>query len=460
MGLIQDFVTQNQLKCWAVNHASAARRQMAKIHSNICDIERQPLWNVETHQTHALRRLLGRAVQAPYWRALLSKADIDPARATLADLGRIPFLTKETLRTRSGELRLARGRGVRENYSGGSSGIPIRFWQDDRYRVDMGAATRRCNERAGAFPGARVAKIWGAPQDRRKIEGPLGRAKLWLLNPRYYDSFDMGPERMLAYHQSMEEFQPDLIQAYASSIYLMARYLRAQGIRPTYPRLSIITAAEKLFPNMREEIEAVFSVRVFDRYGSREASALASECREHNGLHIQMPSYIIETVDPATGEPVEEQPGEVVVTVLNNFALPFIRYRIGDMAVLTREACPCGNRFPRLRHMVGRTSDNFLMTDGRVIHGEYFTHLFYGRDEIGQFQFVQEAAGEFTLRLVPGIGFSGATTESIESELRQVLGPVAKLQIRVEPEIPKTASGKYRFTVSHVSLEALGAGKS
>jgi phenylacetate-CoA ligase len=206
---------------------------------------------------------------------------------------------------------------------------------------------------------------------------------------------------------------------------------------------------------MRAEIEEVFQVPVFDRYGSREVSAMAAECGAHQGLHVQMPGYIVETIDPATGRNVEEQLGEIVITVLNNFAMPFLRYRIGDMGKLTRKPCPCGRNTVRLQEIAGRTSDNFLMPDGRVVHGEYFTHLFYGRDGIEQFQFVQKSRDEFTLRIVPSGRYRNEMTRLIENEIREMIGAHSKLRIEIHESIPKTATGKYRFTISEVGMEEL-----
>lgn len=463
MPLVQDFITQNKLKCYLADRLTARMRAIASASAQAEAVEGRggSLAAIERCQEQALRHLLVRASQLPRYRDLAERLGKPLGGVTLADLPRLPFLTKEILRTDGPKLRLAEAEGVYENYSGGSTGIPIRFWQDERYRIDLSAATRRANRLAGMFPGARVAKLWGAPQDKRKIEGLAGRLRLWLLNQRYYDTFDMGPERMEAYHRDLESFQPDYIQAYASSALLLARFLKSRGLRPTYPRKAIVSSAEKLTAAMRAEIEEVFPVRVFDRYGSREVSAIAAECAEHQGLHIQMASYIVETVDPATLTPVTGRPGEIVITVLNNYAMPFLRYRIGDMGTLDKSSCVCGRPTYRLREVLGRTSDNFLMADGRIVHGEYFTHIFYGREGIEQFQFVQHTPDEYTLQIVPTAHYRQAVADQVESEVREMIGPGARLRFEIREEIPKTASGKYRFTVSHVDLEAAvgGAGR-
>ena len=459
MSRFQDFIAQNQAKCRLVDLATKSRRAICAADRLASQLDRGEIDAVYRRQEAALRSLLVKAQKTPYYRDLPERLGKPVSEATLADLPAIPFLTKAAMQEQGERLLIPGALGVYENYSGGSTGVPTRFWQDENYKVQMSVATKRSNELAGAFPGARVGKLWGAPQDKRQIEGWQGRAKLWLLNQHYYDTFDMAPDRMLAYHADLERFQPDIIQAYASSIYLFAKFLKATGIRPTYPRVSIISSAEKLFPHMRAEIEEVFPVRVFDRYGSREVSAMAAECSQHEGLHIQMPGYILETIDPITLKTVVDRPGEIVVTVLHNHAMPFLRYRIGDMGVLDTSPCPCGRTFHRLREVVGRTSDNFLMPDGRIVHGEYFTHIFYGREGVEQFQFVQHAREDFSLQIVPTPRYRPSTAKAIESEVREMIGPVAKLRLEVRDNIPKTSSGKYRFTVSHVDVGGLVGGR-
>ena len=460
MSRLQDFITQSRLKCFVANHATANRRAMTHADRMASSLEKSGIEAVRAYQELALRALLAKAVQVPFYSDLPTRLGKPVEKATLDDLPRIPFLTKAIMRDEGARLRVPGATGVYENHSGGSTGVPTRFWQDDRYKAQMSVATKRSNELAGAYPGARVAKLWGAPQDKRQIEGWRGRAKLWVLNQRYYDTFDMSPRRMAAYHSDLEAFQPDIIQAYASSAYLFARFLKSRGIRPTYPRVSVISSAEKLFPHMRREMEEIFPVKVFDRYGSREVSAMAAECDRHEGMHIQMPGYILETIDPVTLSPVAGQPGEIVVTVLHNHAMPFLRYRIGDMGVLDTSPCGCGRVLHRLREVVGRTSDNFLMPDGRIVHGEYFTHIFYGREGIEQFQFVQHAREEFSLKIVPTGHYRQATADQIEHEVREMIGPTAQLRLEVREAIPKTSSGKYRFTVSHVDVNGLVEGRA
>ncbi|HZO54547.1 MAG TPA: hypothetical protein VFB63_17675 [Bryobacteraceae bacterium] len=458
MQRIADRIAQSSWKT-ALLELSPYRRHIKQAYELDCRLMWRPLQDVRREQEKRLRELLAIAIKAPYWKQVMDRLGKQSESFTLSDLPSLPFLTKDVLRQRERDLCVPGAQGVYANFSGGSTGIPIRFYQDRHYKVHMSVSTRLCNEMAGAFTGARLAKLWGAPQDKRQIESRWGKLKLWLLNHRYLDTFDMGAARMNAYHRQMEEFQPDLIQAYASSIHLLARHLKRNRVRPSYPRVAIISAAERLTEEMRREIEEVFPAKVFNRYGSREVSAMAAECGEHAGLHITSAGHIVETVDPVTLEPVVGRPGEIVITVLHNHAMPFLRYRIGDMGLLDDRPCACGRTTPRLVDVLGRTSDNFLMPDGRIVHGEYFTHLFYGRPEVEQFQFIQDAVDDYVLRIVPGGGYCGELGRHLESEIRAFIGPSARLRLEIRDEIPKTASGKYRFTISRVKLDELASAR-
>ena len=142
----------------------------------------RPPAEIRREQETRLRELLSVAARAPYWKQVLDRLGKRPETFTLADLPSLPFLTKDILRAREQELRVPGAAGVYTNFSGGSTGIPIRFYQDRRYKIHMSVSTRLCNEMAGAFTGARLAKLWGAPQDKREIESRWGRLKLWQEN--------------------------------------------------------------------------------------------------------------------------------------------------------------------------------------------------------------------------------------------------------------------------------------
>lgn len=408
-------------------------------------------------QEERLRDLLRFAAEAtPFYRDRLRKAGFRfDAPSYARELQRVPPLTRDELQ-RHGSALTARGSraGWTTNASGGSTGHPVALLQDERYRAEMKATEWLSDELQGWRPGAPVALLWGAPSDTRASTVLRERVHEFFTNREVFDSFDMGPERMARFHERLQQLRPRVLIAYAGSAFAYARFLLEAGLRPRYPTTSIITSAETLTAEMRETIERCFAVPVFDRYGSREVGCIGSECAAHAGLHLHPYDHLVEVVDLDTGQPVQGRPGRILVTLLTNRAMPLIRYEIGDVGVLGTAPCACGRPSPLLEKVLGRSSDFILTPDGRLVHGEYFTHLFYGRTSIRQFQFVQETLTAFTLRVVRSPASPPRDMADVEAGIQEVLGPRARIAVEDLEHIPPAPSGKHRFTISKLDLAA------
>lgn len=364
-------------------------------------------------------------------------------------LSGFPILTKEFVQTNFEALKTTGATGVFINSSGGSTGTPVNFWQDRVYSENSLATTYLSDSIQLWRPGCREARLWGAPKDIRQIEGLRGRFFLYLKNQLWLDSFNMGPGRMQYYHDLLEKFRPEVLISYASSIFLFAQYLKEARIKPDYGLRSIISSAETLYPNMRGLIEEVFGVKVFNRYGSREVGNMASECEMHDGMHLHMYDHIIETI-PAGKEANEfGKEGELAVTCLTNYSMPVIRYKIGDTGLITGRECRCKSGALMLEKLYGRTSDSIFTKDKNIIHGEYFTHIFYGMKGIREFQFVQRDYENYEIRLLVSKDYDRQCESVIREECARVLGGNINLEIKYADAIePLSASGKRRFTIS------------
>ena len=146
---------------------------------------------------------------------------------------------------------------------------------------------------------------------------------------------------MPQYLRRLNSYRPDVIVAYAHSLYTFARSLEERGLRPFSPK-SIIVGAEKLYPFQRELIEKVFEAPVFETYCSREFMLMSSECDRHEGMHLTAENLLVEVLDNDGRPTPEGEQGNVVVTDLYNYGMPFVRYANGDRAVAGRGACSCG----------------------------------------------------------------------------------------------------------------------
>ncbi len=400
-------------------------------------------------QDRSLADLLNHAARCvPFYKDRLSAARISPVEARAA-LRALPVISRADVQTNP-ESFFAQGvEGHRLDATGGSTGTPLRF------RVD--AATQRAREAslywadslAGWRYGERIAMLWGSDKDV-KTSSQIARANLrwWLDNRRWYNAFNMGPAEMDRFHCEMTRFAPHIVVAYAGSMEVFARYLEDRGIKPAYPLRSIISSAEMLTPSARETIERVFGRPVFNRYGNREFGAVAAECHEHNGLHLNERDMIVEIDSP---DPVNE-PGRLIVTYLHNRAMPFIRYDTGDLARFApATACPCGRLTPRLAALVGRASDTIRTATGKLIHGEFFTHLLYSARHVREFQFVQETLNTYRLLLVASEREPPEREAKWRADILEEVGADACLEIEYVDRIPVLPSGKRKFTLSKVT---------
>ena len=196
---------------------------------------------------------------------------------------------------------------------------------------------------------------------------------------------------------------------------------------------------------MRSEIEEQFGADVFNFYGSREVGAIAGECVKGR-LHVFAMNNVVEVLDQWDKRTEAGQHGDIVVTNLHNYAMPVIRYRIGDSGALGSSDCECGSRLPVLDNLSGRVTDHFQADDGGLVHGEYFTHLFYFRDWVDQFQVLQLKVKLVRVLVVPAAQPDAAEVAEITEKIRTVMGDDCAVEWRYVESIAPTEQGKQIYT--------------
>lgn len=404
---------------------------------------------VELEMDRRLAGLLSHCASVPYYAELLAanpgRAQMDP-RGALASL---PLLTKEIIRAQFERLcapDLAT-RGAYENTSGGSTGEPVRLLQDREYWARALAITALFSKWAGKEIGQREVRLWGSERDI--LAGGQGASALFrnfVSNTVVLNAFRMNDARMRDYIARIGSLRPALVVAYAQSAYELARFSEENGVAIRPPG-AVMTSAGTLYPFMRETIERAFGAPVFNRYGSREAGNIASQCAERRGLHVAPWGLFVEIVDEA-GLPVPAGvEGDIVVTSLINHAMPLLRYRIGDRGALARDRCPCGRGGQVLERISGRNVDLFRTAEGTSIDGEYFTHLLYFRDWVRRFQVVQTDYARVVYRILGAAPAPRADLEEIAFKTRVVMGPRCDVDFDFVNDLPPAASGKWRYTI-------------
>lgn len=404
----------------------------------------------------ALVNLLRHCEQhVPYYAELMARTGRDYERDPMRYLQALPLLTKTVIRQHSEQLKSddLPWRRWMYNTSGGSTGEPVRFIQDRQYCDHQMAIQMLSFDWAGRAFGQSAVRIWGSERDI--LQGGMGwkmKTLNALTNDRYFNAFRMSPERMRDFLAELNAQPPQLIVAYTQAIYELARFAEKEGI-PVTPQKSILTSAGTLYPFIREQIERVFGCQVFNRYGSREVGDIACECEAHTGLHVFPWGTYVEIVDEE-GNPVPAGvEGNIVVTSLINYAMPLVRYTIGDRGILAPErVCACGRQGQILAKVSGRNVDAFKTKEGVLIDGEYFTHLLYFRSWVQRFQVVQQDLSTIVFKVVK------TAADATEQELteivqntRAVMGADCQVDFQFLADIPLAASGKYRYTISEVA---------
>jgi phenylacetate-CoA ligase len=219
---------------------------------------------------------------------------------------------------------------------------------------------------------------------------------------------------------------------------------------PIRPRV-VWVSGEVLTAVARRRIEAAFAAPIHNAYGTHEVGLLASDCRDSGLMHISSPGSIVEILTPDNRPAEEGETGEVVVTALDFFAAPFIRYRLKDLATRGAAACPCGARIPTIAHIDGRSIDYFEMPDGRYLHPyRILGPALAAAPWIRQYQLVQESRHRIVLRLVREGPLEEAEGRRLRSTVDSLLGPDVRFRVEAVPRIAATPGGKSRPIVSLV----------
>ncbi len=391
----------------------------------------------------------------PYYRDFMAEFGDEYQHDPIGYLTQFPVLTKDLIRNNFDRLKsddLDQRKWI-YNTTGGSTGEPLLFIQDQGFQARAGALQWLSHDWAGRSFGTPAIRVWASPGDihRNTMSWKMNMIN-YLTNDRWFDGLRLTPARMREFLQEISENPPCLIIGYAECMYEMAKFAEREGIQVA-PQKGIITSAGTLHPFMREKIESVFCCKVFNRYGSREVGDVACECEQYSGLHVFPWGSYVEIVDD-DGQPLPPGvEGNIAVTSLANYAMPLIRYMIGDRGVLSpRDSCICGRKGQIMEKVSGRDVEMFITRNGMLVDGAYFAILLHMRAWVGKFQIVQKDLRTIEFRIVrsPVAKETQAELDEITEKTRQVMGPDCQVIIKFVEDIPPSPSGKSLYLFSEV----------
>ena len=404
-------------------------------------------------QARQLRRVITHAYDTvPYYRRLFDEAGVRPETIrTATDLTRIPVTTRRKLQELPPEDLLSQGFDPSQLLSqstSGSSGEPLvvrRTWWEERM---LGFLRLRTLVQCGVRLNDKVALV-SFHLRPRPPKSALQRLIATAIPIEQHEiSCLLSPEGIL---DAMEKIQPDVLAGYSGSLATVAKTVATSGRLSIHPRL-IVCGSEVLTPLMARQISEAFHAPVYDTYASHEFGGIACECKTTGNYHVVDDGLILEVLQE--GQPVAlGGRGAVVGTSLHAYAMPFIRYELGDVVTRAADSCACGQPFSTLSGIQGRMIDFCPLPDGRTIHP--YELLKVVRDDayawMHQYQFVQERRDRIVLRYVPRRPPSPDEEGRLRERLSQLFGPEVDFALRAVDDIASEPHGKFRIYRSLVA---------
>lgn len=422
------------------------------------DLELTQWWTPDDLEALRVERLRVLLVEAgrhvPYYRRCFERIGFEPSTlSSVADLRRLPTLSKADIRANSSALRHAKAGHLVRSSTGGSSGEPLSFLiGSERVSHDV-AAKWRATRWFGVEIGDPEVVLWGSPIELG-AQDLLRRLRDKLMRSTLLSAFDMTEANLDRYLATIRQQRPRMLFGYPYSMTHLAEHAQRRGVVLDDLGIKVVfVTSELLYPHQRETIARVFGCAVANGYGGRDAGFIGHECPA-GGMHITAEDIIVETLDEFGQAVAAGQPGEVTVTHLATRDYPFIRYRTGDVAVLDDRQCACGRGLPMMRELQGRTNDFLLATDGRSVPCGAFTYLVRDIAGVESFKVVQESITLTRISLVTGAGFDMTSIQALTDGFRRRLGSDVQIEIEFVAAILAESTGKFRYITSKVASKS------
>jgi len=401
---------------------------------------------------HRLRDCVRRAWNdTAYYRTLFARIGFDPrSDFGFDDFARLPALEREDIH-RAGTALVSRSvpaSELRRDATGGSTGKPAEVWLGPEERGWRESGSEYSMTRIGVPKGSRVGFLWGHHLDPVASDRLTDRLRDFVENIRWFDCFRLSPTRLAQYHTELERWRPRCVVAYAGALGALAEEVRDRGWCPSYPTHCFVTGAEKLMPDHRRAIQAVFGRPVHERYGGRDVGLIAFQVDVARSLDYEV-DWSNVLIEPETPTPSSS----ILVTKLHGDGMPMLRYRVGDIGHFPGGSGPGHPTFV-LHEVLGHEIERIWLPDGRWIHGIQIRHLMKDHP-IREFQLVQRADFSVVVLVVPRNGFTQQNRTAIADILEANL-PRLNPGVQIVDAIPRTAADKLQPVISEVDAHRRG----
>lgn len=410
--------------------------------SNLAELARTEAFSREElkeYQFVKLKRLVEHVYKnVPYYRKHMKSKGLTPADfRDLGDITGLPIITKKEIRDNQMDLRAIgsdRPMKIVEFQTGGTTGEPLEFVRNAECVSFSRAAILRSYTWTGYRIGDPILVLTGGAL----MASPLNfkqRVGFTLMNFHFLPAFQLRRDTLSEYINVVRKNKIRYIRGYSTVIYEFAALCESEGITDiefsaAYPTAEMITPAQA------DTIRRAFRCEIFDQYGCAEVNALTHQCTEGR-RHVIEEHVIIEDIDNA-----------LVLTDLDNYAQPFIRYSNGDRGRISGEPCPCGRNLTVLEEFLGRDSDFVYMRSGDRLAGVFFHHLMGNFAGVAQFQLIQDRRDELLLRIVRNSEY----TPDDELQLKRLILEHSGIEpvIEYRDAIERTGTGKITSVIRNI----------
>lgn len=400
-------------------------------------------------QIKKLNKILDHSIRTvPFYSRLKVPCGDDPQKM----LSAFPVLTKNTLKGNEYDF-LSKEYQVNKLIkmeSSGSSGIKTTIYISRAEHSILRAILINWWEWTGFFLGKPILQTGMTPK-----RGLLKGAKDWITNTVYCDAFNLSEEMVLKKLSDISKYKNTHLGGYASSLFVFAEIAEKHQLNIRFD--AVISWGDKMFDHYKKKIEKVFCTTVFENYACNEGIMIGQKV-DLDYFYIYTPNVYLELLDSQDQPVPDGQIGRVVITKLDGFAMPLIRYDTGDLAInLPVSKYPTNRKFsfPLLERVVGRNTDIIKTLDGKSLIVHTFTGIFEFYNEIKQFRVVQRKPAEVEIEYIPSQSFDEKVLNKIELDLKKHTQSSIVITWKKVESIPATASGKPQLIKNYLIENSL-----
>lgn len=426
-------------------------RKFYPTYKRLVDSQWKPYSEQKKEQEKQLKYMINFAdKKVPFYHRLFRRLKLEHSDIrTTEDLEKLPILTKDIIKKNWEDFKPVNLDTMKYyvNLTSGSTGTPFRYRLLNYDRFFNGASLYRGWGYAGYELGDKMVFLAGSSLGTGSKNLVVKKAHEISRNIRKLSSFDMSVNDMKQDVKIINSFKPKFIRGYPSSINFFVNYLKENEINIDTPQ-AVFTAAEKLMPNMKKNIEDVLGCEVYDAYGMNDGGLGAYECSEHSGLHIDTERSIMEIVDD-NGLQLEKGVGKILATSLHNYAMPLIRYDTSDVGCVISDTCGCGRGSKLLKEIIGRTVEILVTPEGKYVHGYFLLNCIECSRGIREFQIIQKKVDKIVIEIIPEENFDEKQLDIVREFIRSKSSNW-EVEFKRVNKIEKTKSGKYKSVVSEL----------